>query len=63
MTASELKEKAKRMDKYHTHYDFIPDEMQAFIDQICLEQRENCLKAGSTNDKDAIMNAKKPDGI
>ena len=40
-TAKQLKEAANRV----TYYRFSPDEMQAFIDQLCREQREIIMKA------------------
>lgn len=78
MTAKEMKEIAKHVAcsyKMDNAYVFSTDGMQAFIDQLCKEQREICAENADTDlwwdneqngfittvDKDTIINAKQPE--
>lgn len=68
MTAAELKRRAFKQSAFPFHYYFTPDEMQAFIDQVCKEQKEICAVSVSPNFdvQDLgykILNAPKPDGL
>ena len=68
MTAAELKRRAFKQSAFPFHYYFTPDEMQAFIDQVCKEQREKCedvmqFTQSLEEKKQAIRNAPKPEGL
>lgn len=70
MTAKEMLKDHKHL--LHGYYVFEQEELQAFVNQLCKEQRENCAKEAMVKeigsqfseivaDEDSILNAKQPE--